>query len=84
MFGVGLKYIIFDGILPVIFTSAIRHDEVCHGRKPTSAGFINLTPVETMEGPRISVKCYGESVSLGIPSHSEKDEKIIDNHFNQY
>jgi hypothetical protein len=69
-----MKYIIFDDIFPVIFNEAISHNSIIiNGMRPTSAGFVNINSIEN----ELSVKTYGESISLGISSKKEDKDIII-------
>ena len=68
------KYIIIDGVEPVLFTHAIEHITEAAGRRVTSAGFARLHA--TGEGT-IYVECFGRSESLNIDSDPKKDALII-------
>lgn len=70
-----LKYVMFDGFFPVMFTGGIGHKEVTAGdRKPTSAGFVKFLS----SGDVVSAAVYGESESLGLKPHKD-DAEIIEN-----
>ena len=70
-----MKYIIFDDIFPVIFNEAIQHKDIkIWGMQPTSAGYLYISSIEN----ELSIRTYGESISLGIGS-KEDDNNIIKN-----
>lgn len=80
-----MKYIIIDSLIPVIFSVALTHAEVAGIKKVTSAGFVEIsmgTDVDSNEIPMAS--CSGESVSLGIRSDKEHDQKVINRMLNPY
>lgn len=79
-----MKYVILDGIIPVIFSDGVKHCDIPQGTgmKATSAGFVRLVPITTMDGNRINATVSGESVSLGIESHGDKDNEIIERFLN--
>ena len=69
-----MKYIVVDDGLndcPYIFPDHIQHFYMlsCVGGKIVSAGFVTFTP----EG----LDCYGNSISLGVASRPESDNKLI-------
>lgn len=72
------KYVIVEGSA-IVFSAAIQHkDMVGYNRKCSGAGFVTFHYKEdSPEGDYIYVKCYGESVSLGIKSNPEDDSRII-------
>ena len=80
------KYIIFNHRTPVLFHEVISHDSippVQYVGKPTSAGFVTLTPVNVdcrdLNGElTINATVYGESVSLDLKNGGDKDEKVIE------
>jgi hypothetical protein len=69
------KYIIVGNSTPapIIFGDLISHKEVAAGRFVKSAGFVYLHD----EG----AQCFGDSVSLGVKSDPEEDQRIIDSQF---
>ncbi|QQT24256.1 helix-turn-helix transcriptional regulator [Sphingobacterium spiritivorum] len=69
------KYIIIEGS-PVLFPLEFMHSDMVHnGAKIESAGFFII--VQDSKAQQLKVKCMGESTSLSIKSHPEKDEIII-------
>lgn len=68
-----MKYIIVDdeilGIVPIMFGSSIRHDQMGNRSNVLSAGFVAI-------GDQ-NVFCYGESEMLKIKSRGEEDERVI-------
>lgn len=81
------KYVIFEGNNPLLIPSdgLINHSDVILKRgdifsngflEPISAGFCIFTNGD--------VKCYGESISLGLKSRCEEDASIIERHFLRY
>lgn len=84
-----LKYILDDYGNFAIFSPVNTHSDMARGmyRKPVSAGFCKIE-TESIEDKghrkfRISVYCYGRSVSLGLDSQ-EGDQKIINDKLNNY
>lgn len=79
----------FDGCFPVIFQEGIGHNEITvKGMKPTSAGFIIVSPKVKDSGPTIvrgyfDIKIYGESISLGLKP-SDRDLEIFERYFGEY
>jgi len=89
MFSERAKYIIFDKRLPVIFHPAIVHSEVKAGYyagKPTSAGFVTLVPIGGNDSvcSKINATVDGESVSLGLKSNGDEDNKLIEKLLNNF
>ncbi len=79
-----IKYIIFDEILPVLFSEGHQHKAYRQIGIPTSAGFCAFEQIEdrdpfslTYKKKLYKVTCWGESISLGIKSNPEWDESII-------
>jgi hypothetical protein len=78
---VELKYVIFDGSMPVIFGGYFQHKEVRAG-EVTSAGFCSIREVPTPEDSMIctptmfSAEVWGESVGLGVKSDPHDAELI--------
>jgi len=65
-----IKYVVFDNGLVedmIIFSDLTQHADVARGLEVVSAGFIQI-----FDG----VCCYGDSISLGVKSRPEEDEKI--------
>lgn len=86
-----LKYIIDSDKDFVIFSPTINHSDMVmgfgYGSKAISAGFCQLITEEVinrngMREEEIRVKCFGESISLGIKSRDE-DSEIITKRINQ-
>ncbi len=84
-----LKYVVFDTAFPVIFGEYFQHREVNGpGGKPTSAGFLTVSEIDTPEGSSfcqariLKATCYGESISLGVKSRGEQDAHLIDKMLN--
>ena len=69
-----MKYIVSKDNDLVIFSEGFKHSEVADKLRivPVSAGFIDQ-----------NLKPYGKSFTLGL-SAMEKDQRIINNHFNKY
>ncbi|MGJ1265549.1 helix-turn-helix transcriptional regulator [Sphingobacterium spiritivorum] len=68
------KYIIIGGN-PVLFPLEFTHADMAYkGAQVESAGFFMI--LQNKEG-EWKVKCLGESTSLGIKSHPERDEMLI-------
>lgn len=67
------KYIIIDGN-PVLFPVEFNHASMANGTRVESAGFFMI--LQDKEG-QLRVKCLGESTSLGLKSHPERDEMLI-------
>lgn len=66
------KYIMVDGIYPILFTLAMIHKDIAKGHNVTSAGFAKIESCDN----KLSVSVSGESVSLGI-SHNPEDASTI-------
>jgi len=67
------KYIIIKKVFYVLFCDGIEHIAEANGRNVTSAGRCRITVVDG----EIDVHCFGESLSLGIPSDPVRDAAII-------
>lgn len=64
-----LKYVIFDGAIPVIFPAMLLHADIAKSypeHYPTSAGFLDNETLET----------FGESLSLDLSSKPEDRDTI--------
>lgn len=81
-----LKYIIFDGALPVVFGEYFKHSDVVinNGSEPTSAGFCFIKEAVVINNDistkRVTVTCFGESTSLklkSLPSDNKMIEKLF-------
>jgi len=80
-----MKYIIFEGYMPVIFSKAIGHDKVANSipYTPTAAGFVQLYVGEDDGGNAcIKAVCSGASVSLALTSLPMKDSQKIEEFLN--
>lgn len=80
-----LKYVIINEAFPILFGEYFKHSDFASGHgKVTSAGFVTIKEIETPEGSPFCVArmlqagCYGESVSLGVKSDPEWDQKLIE------
>lgn len=73
-----VKYVIVDGSA-IVFSGAIAHkDMVGYNQKCEGAGFVEFYATKNKwEEAVIKAKCFGESISLGIPSRGEEDEFYI-------
>lgn len=73
-----LKYILDDYGNFAIFSEANIHSDMAEGfyTKPISAGFIQFREIVGESNKKISVHCYGKSISLNLKSHPE-DSGII-------
>lgn len=60
-----MKYIMIDGMFPVIFSPNFTHSDMAKDKNVTSAGFID---------DKGNVKGYSDSLGMGP---KEKDQKII-------
>lgn len=72
------KYVVFDNGRHedmIVFSDMQQHDQMTRGLPgpAVSAGFISMY---TDFGGDQLVECYGDSISLGIKSRPEEDEKI--------
>lgn len=83
-----IKYVIKSGVYPIVFSECNQHVDFQHtnGGAPTSAGFCTIhpgTPPPDYPGTTyLEVRCYGESISLGIKSNPEHDKYIIERFLN--
>lgn len=73
-----MKYIVTDNNAVAIFNNLQSHSDVARSLfgKPAGAGFMRFIAPEGDTG-KISVQCYGESISIGIQSRGRVDEEII-------
>lgn len=77
-----LKYILTKPGAFVIFHPVTAHNEMAKGLygEPVSAGFCYLdiiTPKpEEYQAPKLSVRCFGESISMNLKSRPEDSEYI--------
>ena len=82
MLGIRLKYIILDGVIPVIFPEGVEHSQIASGTnmEVTSAGFVSLVPISSSkERPaKINATVSGESITLDKKSQGDKDNSIIE------
>lgn len=75
------KYIINDGMTPVVFPETLTHADVAFqlfggGKHITGAGFVHIYGD--------AYQCYGESVSLKVKSNGEADSKILNRYLGGY
>ena len=80
------KYVIIDGSA-IVFSGAIQHkDMVGYGEIASGAGFVRFAAGVDVNGEveRLVAKTYGESISLGIKSRPEDEEKINRQILNNY
>lgn len=66
-----LKYVVFDGALPVVFGEYFKHCDVfVRGSEATSAGFCTIEQVTVVNHGKVEssfkVECFGESTSLKL------------------
>ena len=79
----------FNGCFPVIFQEGVGHNEITvKGMKPTSAGFIIVSPSVKDIGPTtmggyFNIRVFGESVSLKLKP-SDRDLEIFERYFGEY
>lgn len=59
------KYIIINGVSPILFSQGLQHVDVAAGRPVTSAGFFRVRATGTDE---VEYQCGGYSESLNIAS----------------
>ena len=87
-----MKYIISKNNDVIIFSDGISHRDMARdigcieaGDDIVGAGFVrfSVTNEDDMPGD-LDIKCYGESVSLGIKSRGIDDECIIEGSNNNY
>lgn len=68
------KYIIIDGMTPIVFPETLSHADVKRAISPggtvTGAGFVNISSTG-------SYSCYGDSYSLKVKSNLDKDSIIL-------
>ena len=72
-----LKYIINEKNIPILFSTAITHNEVM--QKGQSAGFLIVW--YDVQVNKFIVKCFGESTSLKTKICSD-DQNIIEHYLN--
>jgi len=72
------KYVIVDGSA-IVFSAAIQHKSmVGYEQKADGAGFVRfITTKNQWGGTEVVAECYGESISLGIPSRPELDSQLV-------
>ena len=80
-----LKYVVTDQGDFAIFTELTSHDKIGENLfgKPVAAGFCHLEHPNVHEGYKDGesyIICSGDSISLGLKSRGEVDEKIINKH----
>lgn len=84
------KYVIVEEMgleLPIIFNAILNHSDVVRflvefqGKKVVAAG--ECTP-RCLRGDKMGWGCWGQSITLGIKSRNEVDEKVLDKHFRLY
>jgi hypothetical protein len=70
------KYIVFEHSGPVLFSEILGHDEVARGigDEILGAGFCYINTDK-------KYTCYGESISLHIPSRGETDSAKLNRMF---
>lgn len=76
-----MKYVIVEyrGCeLPILFDPILGHDQVVNpniGALRLSAGEVSFVVSGVLE--EILVSCWGQSITLGLKSRGESDEKLI-------
>ncbi len=72
------KYVVVNGGV-IVFSAAINHsDMVGHGENATSAGFVSFRVIKDIDDfDVVEPHCYGESISLGVKSNPEADQRKI-------
>lgn len=72
------KYVIVDGSV-IVFSAAIKHSDILrHGQNVTSAGFVSFRVIKDKDDfDVVEPHCYGESISLGVKSDPEADQRKI-------
>lgn len=68
-----IKYVIIDGISPVIFSSGIPHKDLQKLGTITAAGFLKFYSMDSRD---IDIAVYGKSESLEMHSQPEDAEVI--------
>ena len=74
------KYITFrteEGNLSFYVFSTIHQHKMFKHLNPISAGFVRL---KVDEAGKAYYDCYGDSFSLGIKSHPERDSELLNEH----
>jgi hypothetical protein len=69
-----MKYVIIDGISPIIFSESQNHSDFKVMGQITGAGFCNI--YEDTKECETKAHVFGKSTSLGIESTKE-DERIL-------
>ena len=76
-----MKYIVINGLQPILFGDLINHDSLLNllktGDEITSAGFVKIeigSPV--CEIPELNINCYGYSTRLKLGCSNEDSELI--------
>lgn len=77
-----LKYIVTENG-PIIFGDGHSHAQVAKNEKVFGAGFVHIEAKHEDDG-HISVKCFGNSVSLKQESRGQLDADVIDRLLNYY
>lgn len=76
-----MKYIViedFTGLeFPIIFPDILDHASVAPDAKVVAAGFCR-TALRESHGDFHLWSCWGQSVSLGVQSRGDMDEKLIE------
>ncbi len=72
------KYVVINGSV-IVFSAAIKHsDMVGYGQEASSAGFVSFRVFKDVDDfDVVEPHCYGESVSLGVKSNPEMDQRKI-------
>lgn len=68
-----MKYIIIDGVIPIVFSEAQLHTEFKLFGEITSAGKCRFV----LDDGTVKARCFGNSIGLKIKSNPEHDEKVI-------
>lgn len=70
-----MKYVMFEGVFPILFDDPITHKEVADSinGEVTSAGFFS---VDVIDG-KLDVAVWGESISLGGVQSDLDDAKLL-------
>lgn len=77
-----MKYVMIDGIMPILFTEAMNHKDFIHRGNITSAGMCKINAKINWDRyaeeyiVEKEVVCYGESISLKLKP-AEQDAKYI-------
>lgn len=73
-----LKYVVSSQNVPILFNSDVSHSYVAN--QVSSAGFVIVN--YDLEKEFFHVKCYGQSLTLGIGSNIN-DSVLIQNYLNK-